>query len=79
VTGYRITADGFRSVLAACMTGEAGEHMTEIREGSLLQLADSVARRCIALCQERDVEMNNDIYDEVVAELAPHFAQRHGD
>jgi|GEM_PF-6424650 hypothetical protein len=28
----------------------------------------------MALCEERGVDMNDEIYDEAVAELAPHFA-----
>lgn len=71
----QIAPDGFRSVVAMCISGEVGEHYTEIRDGSLLQLADRVAKRCMALCGEREEPMNDDIYHEVVAELAPHFAQ----
>ena len=74
----QITPDGFRSIVAMCISGEVGEHYTEIRDGSLLQLADRVAKRCMALCEEREAEMNDDIYDEVVGELAPHFAQPAG-
>lgn len=71
----QITADGFRSIVAGCLSGEVGEHYTEIREGSLLQLADCVAKRCMAICDEREEPMNDDIYDTAVAELAPHFAK----
>lgn len=71
----QVTPYGFRASVAMCMSGEAGEHYLEIREGSLLQLADRVAKRCVALCEERQVEMSDAIYDEVVIELAPHFAE----
>jgi hypothetical protein len=70
----QFTPKGFRDLVVLCMTGEVGEHYTELRDGSLLQLADRVARRCVALCEERGVEMNDEIYNEVVAELAPQFA-----
>lgn len=70
----QFTQQGFQAVVVACMTGEAGEHFTEIRDGSLLQLADRVAKRCVALCKDRQVEMSDDIYAEVVVDLAPHFA-----
>jgi hypothetical protein len=66
---------GVPSIVATCISGEVGEHYTEIRDGSLLQLADCVATRCMALCEEREVAMNDDIYHEAVGELAPHFAQ----
>lgn len=74
----QITADGFRSIVAMCISGQVGEHYTEIRDGSLLQLADRVAKRCMALCEEREVPMNDDIYHAAVVELAPHFAQPAG-
>jgi hypothetical protein len=69
------TPEGFRSLVAMCMSGTVGEHYTEIRDGSLLQPADRVAKRCAALCEERQTSMNDDIYNSAVMELAPHFAQ----
>jgi hypothetical protein len=74
----QITPNGFQSIVAMCISGQVGEHYTEIRDGSLLQLADRVAKRCMALCEEHEVAMNDDIYHEVVAEFAPHFAQPAG-
>lgn len=70
---FQITPAGFQDVVKMSMTGEVGEHFTEIREGSALELADRVARRCTEVCQERGVDMSEEIYDEVVADLAPHF------
>jgi hypothetical protein len=76
--GIKFTSEGFRTLVVSCMTGEAGEHYTEFREGSLLQLADRVSKRCMALCEERGVEMNDEIYNEVVADLAPQFSDSNG-
>jgi len=71
---FQFTPDGFRMIVGMCMTGEVGEHFTDLGEGSLLELADRVSKRCVALCEQRDVEMSDEIYAEVVTELAPHFA-----
>lgn len=68
------SSEGFKSVVVMAMTSEAGEHHLEIRPGSILELADRVAKRCIEVLKARG-EMNDEIYDEVVMELAPHFAQ----
>jgi hypothetical protein len=70
----QFTPDGFRAVVAMSLTGEAGEHTTDVRDGSLLALARSVADRCVQLCEERGQAMSDDVYDEAVRELAPHFA-----
>jgi enamine deaminase RidA (YjgF/YER057c/UK114 family) len=47
----------------------------DVRPGSLLALARRVADRCERLCNEQGVTMSDDIYDQAVHELAPHFAE----
>jgi len=71
----QITPQGFQTIVASCMTGFAGEHFTEPREGSCLALANRVADRCMQLCEERSEDMSDALYDEAVRELAPHFAE----
>jgi hypothetical protein len=81
---YQITPEGFRTLVVSCMTREVGEHYTEIREGSLLELADEVARRCIALSEEREVareaivflEDRRVLYSPYEVEMPHHVVRR---
>ena len=68
----QITRDGFKALVGVRMTDEFAEH--KLGEGSLMALADRVAKRCIALSEERG-EMSDNIYAQAVAEVAPHFAE----
>jgi hypothetical protein len=70
----KFTAEGVKSVVAAVMTGEAGEFILEPRDGSLLELAKQVADRCASICEADEVEMSDAVYAQAVADLAPDFA-----
>jgi hypothetical protein len=75
VQGIQFTPKGFRTTVALVLTGEAGEHVLEAREGSMLELANRVADRCRAICEAEQVEMSDAVYARAVDELAPQFAE----